>query len=53
MKKRFLDVPSLKECKRLTVKGDVTFGKNLKFKGNIDLETTSQTKLQNLSITNN
>lgn len=43
MEKRFpYGPPSLLECTRLTVEGDIRFGKNVVLKGDVDLENDSE-----------
>ena len=36
--KRFKKIPSLKDVDSLKIKGDVRFGENVVFKGNVELE---------------
>lgn len=51
--KRFAEgIPSLKECPSLTIKGDISFGKNTIFKGQINLQAFEPTKLANIKIEN-
>ncbi|MBP7562172.1 MAG: UTP--glucose-1-phosphate uridylyltransferase [Candidatus Cloacimonetes bacterium] len=44
--------PSLKECQSFSVKGDISFGNNLSFKGSITLKASQPAYLENIEITN-
>ncbi|HOE91704.1 MAG TPA: UTP--glucose-1-phosphate uridylyltransferase, partial [Candidatus Cloacimonadota bacterium] len=46
------DIPSLKECNRFFVEGDITFGRNTVFKGNIRLIAKQPLKLDSVEISN-
>jgi len=43
-------VPSLFECETLSIKGKVRFGKNVRFKGCVDLESGGDVLLENITI---
>ncbi|HPY96021.1 MAG TPA: UTP--glucose-1-phosphate uridylyltransferase [Candidatus Cloacimonadota bacterium] len=46
------DIPSLKECNRFFVEGDITFGRSTVFKGNIRLIAKQPLKLDSVEISN-
>ncbi|MDD3050942.1 MAG: UTP--glucose-1-phosphate uridylyltransferase [Candidatus Cloacimonetes bacterium] len=43
-------IPSLKDCTYLEISGDVSFGKNVKFSGNVSIKATSPQFIENMSI---
>ncbi len=47
LNERIYSVPSLKDCRELTVRGNIYFGENVTIKGNVEIETSEKRTISN------